>query len=490
MKLFRFIGLTLVFICFVSSYYYFLSLRVPMNSDGANSVLQAKDMLEGNIFLREWYLSTGAYISTDLLIYSLMIPIVGFSTNVIYVSSALLYGLLVVISVWISAKSGEKFSYRGAIVTFSILAVPNLFLSNMVFSGPMHISSLVYCLIGLFVWEHAHNIYIKYGSLFFSTTIVLISDPFAIWFFVLPFSLACLYRIFRDRHEIYSLLTVIMSYVLSKIVLIVIDLSIPSVGTIRFLEIEELKKNLGLALKGILELYGANFTGKPMSVSTLIIIIHLFTFILICWVCYRAVRAINMKVSTFELFLILAVCLNVIEYVGSNMPIDLATTRYIIPGFVFFSIYLGKYALNRLEDKKITAVLFILLAFYFVTTLQKVEYKKPVAFHAEVTEFLRGKGLKYGYGSYWNSSIITLESDEEVRVRPIVNEKDITPYPWLSKSSWYNDKANFVVFDSSNWGNINQDVLIRKFGEPENIYQIKDFTILTWNKDISYILTK
>ncbi|WP_138755248.1 hypothetical protein [Paenibacillus sinopodophylli] len=488
MKNYRIIGIIL-FVSILVLYYYGLSLRVPMNSDGATGVLQAKEMIDGNLFLRNWYLSTGAYITTDLALYAMLIPVLGFSTKVIFLGTSFFYAGMVILCMWLSGKNGSEFSYKRAFITFLIIGAPVSFSANIIFSGPMHVSSLMYCLIALLVWENAKNIYVKYGVFFVFLTLVLISDPFALWFFVLPFVLACVYQAFRDRRELISLGMVILSYVASKIILKVIGFDIPSIGATRFLQIDEFKLNLSLTVEGILELYGANFFGKSISFTTLIILIHLIILLLVVFVMYLGIKkVIRNKPSTLELFLILAIVINVAEYIGSNMAVNLATTRYILPAFVFVSIYLGKYAIERLDNKKIRTAVSITYVIFFVTSLQSVSYNKPITPFTEVVDFLQSKGLKYGYGSYWNSSIITLESNDAVKVRPIIHDQDTTPFEWLSKTDWYKEPANFLIFDSTNWGNINKENAEIKFGIPDNTYQFKDYTILHWDKDISRIL--
>lgn len=46
-------------VCFIilTAMYYYLSSRLPFNSDQASILLEAKDILNGNIFLDGWYLS-------------------------------------------------------------------------------------------------------------------------------------------------------------------------------------------------------------------------------------------------------------------------------------------------------------------------------------------------------------------------------------------------------------------------------------------------
>lgn len=82
-----------------------------------------------------------------------------------------------------------------------------------------------------------------------------------------------------------------------------------------------------------------------------------------------------------------------------------------------------------------------------------------------VMEILREKGLTYGYATFWNANVITLLSDDTVRVRMVMADKEqgLTTDYYQSAHRWYEDQpdvaqyfillteAEYQSFRWSNW---------------------------------------
>ncbi|MGO4185781.1 hypothetical protein AB4Z17_32080 [Paenibacillus sp. TAF43_2] len=488
---YKWIGL-LLFTIILFIYYYGIALKMNMNSDAASILLQAQEIANGNILLRDWFLSTGAYITTDLLFYAIAIKLFGFSSNVIYIVSALFYTLLVAVCVLFSLKRQKGISYLSAFYTFTLIGVPSFFLSSMIFTGPLHVSSLLYIITALFIWESAKNAYLKYGLLYFLVTLTLIADPFATWFFVLPFCLVCLYKLIVNRSELYSFVTIVAAYISSKLVLIAINFNIPSIGHVRFLEITEIKKNISLLVQGYLELYQANFFGEFVSpISTFILMISLSVLFFVGWIIFKSIRQFKVtEYTTFEMFLLCAIAINTLEYFLSNMPVDIWTTRYLVPSYIYIALYVGMYIPSRLPRNGLSKIVLSIMICYSLFSLQKIDFSKNNSVYIEVADLLSDIGAKNGYGAYWHSSIITMESKGDVKVRPVIFNESMTPYNWLSKSTWYDEESHFLIFDDTNWGNINLETATSTFGKPDEVYKVNNLNILYWKEDITIKLSK
>ena len=56
--------------------------------------------------------------------------------------------------------------------------------------------------------------------------------------------------------------------------------------------------------------------------------------------------------------------------------------------------------------------------------------------------FLLKNGLHYGYAKFWNAGVLSVLSDEELLVRPIVIDQGLPkPDRWLSSNRWYRPGA-------------------------------------------------
>ena len=70
--------------------------------------------------------------------------------------------------------------------------------------------------------------------------------------------------------------------------------------------------------------------------------------------------------------------------------------------------------------------------------------------------FLQDNGLDTGYATFWNASSVTLQSDGEVRVAPIVIENGkIMPYRYQSNRLWYEsgegDDTRFLLLSNAEY---------------------------------------
>src|SRR5579859_2305388 len=76
-----------------------------VTSDGSANVLQAWDMLHGNLLLRGWAVSDVSFYTIDQPEYMLVEAIRGFGPFVVHTGAALTYTLLVLLAAWLARGS-------------------------------------------------------------------------------------------------------------------------------------------------------------------------------------------------------------------------------------------------------------------------------------------------------------------------------------------------------------------------------------------------
>ena len=76
-----------------------LSRTYPENSDEANILLMAHDMLHGNLLLRHWLTSDVPFITTELPQIALLVGVFGLHLNTAHIAAAMTYALVVLIGV-------------------------------------------------------------------------------------------------------------------------------------------------------------------------------------------------------------------------------------------------------------------------------------------------------------------------------------------------------------------------------------------------------
>ncbi len=96
-----------------------LSRTVPENSDEANVLLVASDMLHGNLLLHGWYLTDVSFYTTEVPQYALLEIFFGVHPDTAHIAAAMTYTLAVVLAVLL-ARGG--FTSRAAVIRLLIAA--------------------------------------------------------------------------------------------------------------------------------------------------------------------------------------------------------------------------------------------------------------------------------------------------------------------------------------------------------------------------------
>ena len=108
-----------VFAAAVFTVYLRLSRTSPENSDQANILLAASDMLHGNLLLSGWYLTDVSFYTTEVPQYALLEIFFGVHADTAHIAAAMTYTLAVVLAVLV-ARGG--FTSRAAVIRMVIAA--------------------------------------------------------------------------------------------------------------------------------------------------------------------------------------------------------------------------------------------------------------------------------------------------------------------------------------------------------------------------------
>jgi hypothetical protein len=111
---------------------------------------------------------------------------------------------------------------------------------------------------------------------------------------------------------------------------------------------------------------------------------------------------------------------------------------------------------------------------------------------APLSAWLEAHGLTYGLAGYWNSSAITLDSDNRVQVRAVVvTGGQVRPYAWESDTLWFDPSrhdATFVIIDLG--GNGLSPSAEQYFGPPAKIDRVAHWAILIYQKNLLVPIAK
>jgi hypothetical protein len=192
----------------------FCYLRVAgtteMNSDAAGIVLQASDMLHGNLLLHGWWDTDVSFVTTELPEYMAVTKLAGVRPEVVHICAALTYTLLVLLAVFVArGRARDPEGVVRALLAAAVMLAPQPSGPTPVLLGsPDHVGTAVPLLLLLLLLDRIPppgarlRWYLPACACACAVTTVLLAwvivgDPLAEVAGVVPLALACLLRAIR-----------------------------------------------------------------------------------------------------------------------------------------------------------------------------------------------------------------------------------------------------------------------------------------------------
>jgi hypothetical protein len=506
---------TVVGLALIALLYGRLARSFVLIADDATGVLEADAFLHGNYLLHGWTVSNVSFYTTDLPFYIIGVFFRGVHFSLLHGVPVAIYTLTLALAVWLAGRGRRhrRSAWLGMAVTFVLMGLPSGVLAHQVFSAYVRVGTTLLILASWSVLDIAPGRAVSWGryALFMlALTLAIAGDKFALWIAATPTIIVCARRILKaedgDGPNKAILLgtcfcAIVASGVLSKLIKTAGGFTeVPFVFSI--VPINIFLKNLLYLTEGVLELYRANFFGRVLNGATACRLFGLLGLGFVAYSTYCAFRARRTPGAGEECradflgeILSVAIVINLAAYVLGHKAIDLMTTRYLLPSFIFGAVLAGRFGMERAGGVPLLYPGIAVLAIFYVALFGKGLLSPPAADpqgFANLAEWLHNKNLIYGYGTYWASSITTVASENRVKVRAVTVDGDqIKPKLWMSDRRWYRDTpAHFLVFWTSHDGDddlytIKFQTATGVFGPPSEISSVGKFTVLIWDKDIT-----
>ena len=481
------------------------------------------------------------YYPVDLYLNAAFIKILGFRTVLIHIIPIFIFLTLIVVAMFYVNdaydRNHEKLAFKiGLIMLLVFLAMPAgafaFFMLQELHGSTIVLSLIVILIFNKFIKEKTGGyIYLFLG--FAVLTITLTNDNLALVIAVIPLLAALAvfyYADFKSKTALnyiaitgktksgikksaylFTLLAVIFSTASKKIILAAIrelgGFRLASSGIpIAFVCLKYLPKNIYFFIGGLLRLLDANFFGKYLFSKFTFIILAKFVIVgsVLIYTAYaitvkfkKSLKETNTNTNTninankerpennfinfIDLTLLFGIILLTAAFLLSDIALSKASARYLTPAAVYGLILafrnipgaVSKYY-ERVSFKIIGAIIIVVYTSSFIYAALTPIPKSPFR---PLACWLKKHGLKYGYGSYFDSGVITLMSDNKIKVRQAlsgINGK-IVQYKWVSNENWYKKKAVFVIYSEHFiCGGIDKDSVINTFGKPSKLY-VEDF---------------
>ncbi|WP_413723228.1 hypothetical protein ACL2XK_10670 [Sodalis sp. RH23] len=473
--------LNLLAFIILSVIYAYIAKIIPLNSDGASILLEGKDLGQGNFFLQDWHLSTETYFFTDVIFYGIFTKIFGYHIWQWYVIPGILYA-----ATSIAAINLIKVKAKSNIwLPFAVFAVPGGFIATIAVRPCIHIGTYVAILITYLLIDHYQrpgkkSITLKI-ILPFAFALILFSDRISLYLLFIPVFISFIVDVLKGEKWrnadilIFALIGYFFSKVIAKLFLLMNGFHLPGTTLPAFVEFDKIFNNIYLFVLCSLHFFDAMFFGKPIQdTSAIFNLLHFLLFLALLVGVVKVAK--NIKTLSFvDCSLMVAGITLSVAFLASNMPIDLASGRYLFPVYVFMSILVGR---NIVLTKRWQALFIFITIVLAINTLHGYRHQHAArTVQVEIRETLQKNGLTRGFATFWYASETAALGD--IIIAPV--NDNIDPYLWLTKNSWYDAGNNFVIAENNHI----EQIARQKFGMPDRVIEVRDCKIMVWNHVIS-----
>jgi hypothetical protein len=486
---------------------FFAYLRVtstqPVNSDAAGNALEAWAMLHGNWLLRGWSLTDVSFYTTELPEYALVEVARGLRPEVMHISAAFTYTLIVILAALIafSAHKGAVAVLAAAMAAVIILVPQPGEPTALVLSTPDHTGTAVPVLATLLLLDRAPRRWWTAGLTAVLLAWALIADQRVLVVAVAPLAIVCLVRagaVVVRREPIRSAwyeLALTGAAVVGTGVAAGVTHLIKSAGgwtlqpvVHQFVASSAMSHNTWLTAEGLLALFGADFFGLNIGMQALFALIHLAGVALVAAAVWLTLRRHIITGDFIAAVMAVAIALNIAAYMVTFNMHAINTTREIAPVMGLGAALAGRVMAGRLAAPGWRPVLAAGLACYLIAAVVVIAQSTPAPAGSQLTAWLEAHNLRSGLAGYWDSSSVVLESGGAVQMGTLgVNRAGLLrARHWENDIGWFdprNNHATFVVTIKNGKppSYITQSEALRTFGQPSTIYLYGGRIIMVYN---------
>jgi len=495
-----------LFVCYLH-----ISRSQPVNSDGAANALQAWDMLHGNLLLHNWWLSDVSFYTTELPEYMVVELVRGLNADVVHVAAALTYTLLVLLAALLAKghATGREAAVR-MLLAAGILLAPQLgTAAGILLLSPDHVGSNVpVLLIWLLVDRAPRRWWVPVGVGVLMTW-ALIGDGIVLYTGFLPLTIVCAIRVYRavvvlrepgtgHRFELGLILAALVAAELSTRLLALIH----SAGGFLVWPVSpllavsgQMPRHFAFTAHGLFVLFGADFFGRKVSFTAILIMLHVAGLALAGWGVCAGVRRFVRDNDLVNQVLVAGVLIGLTIYVLGQRVTDINSTREFAEVLPFSAVLAGRLLAPRLIQARLVPALAVVLAGYLVSLGQAATAAPVPPMNQELATWLAGHHLYYGMSTYWQSSVVSLATGERVMVVPVATATKtagslVRRDEWESTEDWYDPRlhnANFIVQLVKPNGLpafLPLASVANTFGRPAQTYLVGPYRILVWHRNL------
>ena len=488
-------------------YVYLTFLRVPLNSDHANQVLQAADILSGNILLKGWNLTGVSFYLSELPFYVLGTAFAGIDTYAYLIAAAAMVICLSVLTYQLAFKNHLAVPLTKALLYLTLTGFPTLTWLGYLRG---HCAIFIYYCLLLLILDRIltaervpTSLWILFGLL---TACGCMSDMQLLIIAVVPILLLCGVNLLRNEPKFDTRRSVWLTgiAVTGTGLGIVMDALLMKLGGInknsfldtrKFVNMDALGEKFLLLGKGILNVFRADPPDGAWSLRGIAGLCAAAGIILITLFClFSVLRQFLKKGEGDPVSLICSLSITVMCLICFFTDIYTAedSARYISWLPFAAAVLICRSLESKLSKFRLLLSVIGFLAagslFFIPPVLTRVETPQD-----RLAAFLSENELTNGYADFWNASHTTVAANDQVRARAIRGQVPELGKPdhmemqnWFCKTEWYQTSPhNFIVFDGRGYLHVSEDVVTTLLGEPERILETGEYRIYVYDRDLT-----
>ncbi len=478
-----------------------ISFGGRVNSDGANSALQAWDLVHGHLLLHGWHIGDATFYFFELPLDGIMALAFGLGDLAAHLASALTYLIVVACAaaLAVAGSGGASRAVRCAVVV-TVLAVPLLAAPNVLvlLEEPDHVGTSMFILVSFLLVDRASSRWWHAPLLCAILCAGQISDLTVRYVAVPAIVAVCGYQMLaarrlRSRDAAFAVAAAVSVPAESMLRALMVHVGgyVMAAPRAKLSPLRLWPQHASVTWLDIRLLFGA-VTEPDVGLGALradfgmvCLLAALVGLGRVAWTWRTARRA--------EQLLGLAIVFNAGVYLMSVMPLPDGSREVaaVLPCGAILAARLLVPA--RIAGKAIAVPVIAATALVALLPLIVAAARPPAgASTAPLSSWLAAHGLTHGVGGYWDASVVTLQSGNRVQIRAVDLHWDYTApgrtinIPgWETNALWYDPsryRATFAVADVS--GRYPAAAFEQFFGKPTAIYRVADWVVLVYRRNL------
>ena len=494
------------------------------DSDGATAVLEGQSMAAGHLTLRGWALSVDSFWTVDAVVYTVGVWLLGVRAVLQQLVPAVIAALVIVVGI-LMAKDGRRgtASVASGVTVVALLGMPGLLLSYFLLRGPVHVGTTLWALVAFYALRKG-RMGIGWAVAVIFLAAGLNGDLQMVGLGVAPVFFAGVVAMLRTRTWRRGA-PLVGAAAAGVVLAVVVRKGAELIGTFGIGKVQpsadtsQVLANLKHLPSDFSQMLGLTHTTHGVPVA--LVAVHVVGLVLVvAAVVYFAARLIvgcikgtgsrhgtgpaarsatadppdpDPEYWRLDDLLILGCLGGVVVFAKLTLGSLYTYDRYLTSAVIFGCILAGRLVAEWVSTTRSTRLLRPAAVVGAATVVAfgagfglALAQPTPASPLAALDSFLHSHDLTNGVGDYWTASIITVETDNSVTVRPVIADPNrsyrVVRYQRQSSAAWYTGQPfQFLVYNIAQADGVNAQVAAATWGPIAHTYDVGTYRVLVWS---------